>query len=232
MSLTINEVASRLKLSVETIHRWVRQGKIPMRRSGETYTIHAEMLERWANEHKIEFQEQSDKDLSLQAVVPEFDSILAAMKRGGVFYDLFGDDRETVLQAAVDHIPDLSPDDRQRVYDKLLERELLASTGIGHGIALPHPRSQPEIALEMPQITTCFLAEAVPFEAIDGQPVRILLVLLSHSIKQHLSMLSKLSFHLREPAFREYLLTQPPESDIFERISALESACKPTGVHT
>ena len=53
MSLTINEVASRLKLSVETIHRWVRQGKIPMRRSGETYTIRAEMLERWANEAHV-----------------------------------------------------------------------------------------------------------------------------------------------------------------------------------
>jgi len=231
MALTINEVASRLKLPVETLHRWVRQGKIPMQRSGDTYTIRAEMLERWAKEHKLEILEQSDQDPGNTTDEPEFDSIFAAMQRGGVFYDLSGSDRESVLQAAVEHIPNLSADESLQVYDKLIEREHLASTGIGHGIALPHPRSHPDIALDMPQITTCFLRNAVHFDAIDGQPVRVLMVLLSHSTKQHLAMLSKLSFHIREPEYRDYLLTQPPKPDILSRISALESACELTGMH-
>ncbi len=230
MALTINEVAARLKLPVETLHRWVRQGKIPMKRSGETYTIRAEMLERWAKEHKLEIMELADNDLGDISDVPEFDSIFKAVQRGGVLYGLAGSDREAVLQAAVNHIPNLSPDESQRVYDKLIERELLASTGIGNGIALPHPRSHPEIDLEMPQITTCFLAAPVPFDAIDGQPIRLLMVLLSHSTKQHLTMLSKLSFYLREPSFREYLLTQPSESDVLKKISELESSCETAGM--
>jgi len=229
MALTINEVAARLKLPVETLHRWVRQGKIPMRRSGETFTIHTEMLERWAKEHKLAIMEQADHRLDVATDVPEFDNIFGAMQRGGIFYDLSGKDRETVLQAAVRHIPNLSLDESQRVYDKLIERERLASTGIGHGIALPHPRSNPDIALDMPQISTCFLATAVPFDAIDGQPVRVLMVLLSHSTKQHLTMLSKLSFYLREPDFREYLLTHPPQSEIFQKIGVLESSGESKG---
>lgn len=229
MALTINEVALRLKLPVETIHRWIRQGKIPMRRSGETFIIRSEMLERWANEHKLEIQEQSDKGVALQAETPEFDSILEAMQRGGVFYDLCASDRETALKAAVDHIPNISPDEVQPVYEKLLERELLASTGIGQGIALPHPRSQPDIALAMPQITTCFFANAVSFDAIDGQPVKVLMVLLSHSTKQHLTMLSKLSFCLRASDFRTYLMSQPPIEEIWSRIAAMESVVKPAG---
>lgn len=229
MALTINEVAARLNLPAETIHRWIRQGKIPMRRSGGTYAIRSELLEVWANEHKLEIQEQSGKGDAPGASAPEFDSVLEAMQRGGVFYDLSASDRETALQGAVDHIPNLSPDEGQRVFEKLLEREQLASTGIGHGIALPHPRSQPDITLSMPQITTCFLADAIPFGAIDGKPVNVLMVLLSHSTKQHLTMLSRLSFYLREPDFRAYLLSQPPVSEILSKIGAMESAGQSAG---
>ncbi|MGD8847036.1 MAG: PTS sugar transporter subunit IIA [Desulfobacteraceae bacterium] len=225
MALTINEVAARLKLPIETVHRWVRQGKIPMQRSGTTYSIRTEMLERWANEHRLEISDQSHHAMDESPQEPEFDSILLAMQRGGVFYDVEGDSRETALQSAVKRIPNVEPAEARQIYDKLLERELLASTGIGHGIALPHPRSNLDIALALPQITTCFLESKVAFGAIDGQPVNVLLVLLSHSTKQHLAMLSRLSYHLRDPEFRNHLLARPSEAEIFKRITALETQC-------
>lgn len=223
MALTINEVADRLNLPVETVHRWVRQGKIPMQRSHDTFTMRKEMLERWADEHKLEIQDQSRGGEQKSMGEPEFDSILLAMQRGGVFFDLPGSDREAVLRAAVQHIPNIESDERDRVYEKLIERERLASTGIGHGIALPHPRTHPDISIAMPQITTCFLSGAVPFEAIDGKPVQVLMVLLSHSTKQHLVMLSKLSFLLRDQTFRNLLLTKPSQAEMIKTISVLES---------
>lgn len=225
MALTIKDVAVRLNLPVETVHRWVRQGKIPMQRAGGTYTIRTEMLERWADEHKLEIHDQSNRGVEQGPQEPEFDSILLAMKRGGVFYDVKGGNRETALHSAVKHIPNVEPVDCDRIYEKLLERELLASTGIGHGIALPHPRSHLDIPLKTPQITTCFLDGGIAFEAIDGQPVNVLMVLLSHSTKQHLAMLSKLSYYLRDPEFRNHLLTRPSRSEIFSKIAALESKC-------
>lgn len=225
MALTIKEVAARLKLRVETVHRWVRQGKIPMQYSKDTYTIRPEMLERWADEHKLEFQDRSDNFAEKGRKEPEFDSILLAMQRGGVFYDVKGKNRETALQSAVRYIPNIEPGEGDRIYEKLLERETLASTGIGHGIALPHPRSNPDIILEMPQITTCFLADAIDYEAIDGQPVNVLMVLLSRSTKQHLAMLSKLSYYLRDLEFRDHLLTKPSRAEFFDKIAALESKC-------
>jgi PTS system nitrogen regulatory IIA component len=223
MALSINEVAACLNLPVETVHRWVRQGKIPMRRRGDSYTIRPEMLERWADEHKLEIQDQTAGESLKGVEEPEFDSILQAMQRGGVFYDVQGTDRESSLQSAVQHIPNIAAGTRSLIFEKLLERELLASTGIGHGIALPHPRSHLDIALVSPQITTCFLCRCVPYDAIDGQPVQVLMVLLSQSTKQHLVMLSKLSFFLRDPAFRSQLSTKPSRSEIFNKIAELES---------
>ena len=127
------------------------------------------------------------------------------------------------MRSAVELIPNINSSDVDLVYDTLLEREMLASTGIGHGIALPHPRSSIRLTLDMPQITTCYLSHPVDFEAVDGQPVSVLMVLLSRSTKQHVTMLSKLSFYLRDAGFRKFLLTRPAKADIFNAISDMES---------
>ena len=222
MDLTIENVADRLNIPSKTILRWIRQGKIPMQLNRGQYTIRREMLERWADEHKLKIDEARQP---VAPLCPEdgFDNVLAAMQRGGVFYDVAGDSKETVLRSAVDLIPNLQAGDRDLVFDKLLERESLASTGIGHGIALPHPRTSPTIILEQPQITTCFLTNGIAFEAIDQRPVTILMVLLSCSTKQHLSMISKLSFFLRDPSFRDYLLGMPNQDDLLRKLASMES---------
>ena len=221
MILTIKEVAQRLNLPIETVHRWIRQGKIPMQFSHGDYCIRSEVLEHWANEHNLDVQNLTAT--AAPADDADFDGILPAMQRGGIFYDVGGKNREEALKSAVALIPGIEPDGRELVYKALLEREQLASTGIGHGIALPHPRSNPGIPLERPQITTCFLARPVGFDAIDGRPVSVLMVLLSRSTRQHVVMLSKLSYYLRNPAFRELLLERPVQSKIFDTIATMET---------
>jgi nitrogen PTS system EIIA component len=221
MMLSIKDVALRLNLPIETVLRWVRQGKIPMQSIRGEYVIRLEMLERWATDHKLDVH--TPAAMVTAAIEPDFDGILPAMERGGIYYDVGGDQREAVLRSAVELIPNIKASDYDLVYETLLEREKLASTGIGHGIALPHPRSNPGLVLDLPQITTCFLSHSVDFEAIDGRPIAVLMILLSHSIKQHVTMLSRLSFHLRESGFRKFLLNRPAQADLFNAILDMES---------
>lgn len=219
MILTIKEVSQRLNLPIETVHRWIRQGKIPMQSNHGEYMIRSEMLERWAAEHKLEFHAEPQSGNIDES---DFDGILPAMQRGGIFYHVDGRNRDAVLKSAVTLLPQIESKDHDLVFNALVEREQLASTGIGHGIALPHPRSNPGIVLTLPQITTCFLSHPVSFEAIDGRPVSVLMVLLSRTTKQHVTLLSKLSYYLRNKDFREMVLAHPAQSDIFEAIEALE----------
>jgi nitrogen PTS system EIIA component len=223
MMLSIKEVAQQLNLPIETVLRWVRQGKIPMQSVRGEYVIRPEMLERWAMDHKLDVHAPAASAAAASAAEPDFDGILPAMERGAVFYDVAGDRREAVLRSAVELIPNIQATNRDILYGTLIEREKMASTGIGHGIALPHPRSSLGLALEMPQITTCFLRQAVDFEAVDGLPVSVLMVLLSRSTKQHVTMLSRLSFHLRDSAFRKFLLSRPAPAEIFNAISDIET---------
>jgi len=221
MDLTLKEVAARLSLPIETVRRWVRQGKIPMQHSKGNYTIRKEMLVRWAEEHKLRIRPVSTDSPSDNGGV-EFDGIHPAMQRGGVFYDLAGETKEQVLQSAVDRIPNLARIDRTVIMEKLVERENLASTGIGNGIALPHPRANPGIGLLLPQISTCFLSKPIRYDAIDHKPVTVLMVLLSNDTKLHLSLLSKLAFILRNRDFSDFLRSAPPKEQLLDRIAVME----------
>jgi hypothetical protein len=63
--------------------------------------------------------------------------------------------------------------------------------------------------MAMPQISTCFLSRPIAFDAIDHQPVTVLMVLLSVTTRLHLTIMSKLSYYLRDSAFRHFLLSVP-----------------------
>ncbi|MBT8339289.1 MAG: PTS transporter subunit EIIA [Desulfatitalea sp.] len=222
MELSIDEVAKRLNVPLETVQRWVRQGKIPMLHQRGEYTIRVEMLKRWAGERKLNVRTTDTDTASSSDGKAEFDGVLPAMQRGGVFYDLAGETKEQVLRSAVTCMPNLARIDRAVILEKLIERENLASTGIGNGIALPHPRANPGIGLVSPQISTCFLKRPIDFDAIDRQPVAVLMVLLSNTTELHLSLLSKLSFFLRDRSFCDLLRTIPTSDRLFARIATME----------
>lgn len=84
---------------------------------------------------------------------------------------------------------DLSP---AAVFDHLLERERLGSTGLGHGIALPHAR-MPELECAVGAFVQ--LNSGVDFDAVDDQPVDLAFGLLvpQEATEEHLQLLAKLA---------------------------------------
>jgi PTS system nitrogen regulatory IIA component len=94
---------------------------------------------------------------------------------------------------------------RARVFDSLFDREKLGSTGLGYGVAIPHGR------LKNLKDTLCAFVRTqapVPFEAPDGQPVRLVLAMLvpEHATEQHLELLSDLAQMFSDRELRERLL--------------------------
>jgi len=90
------------------------------------------------------------------------------------------------------------------IFEALLEREALGSTGVGHGVGLPHAR-----LAGLDRIRGLFvkLDNPVAFDAIDDEPVDLLFVLLAppESGVDHLRALARVSRQLRRPALREQL---------------------------
>ncbi|MFZ6674597.1 PTS sugar transporter subunit IIA [Undibacterium sp. Xuan67W] len=106
---------------------------------------------------------------------------------------------------------------RSTVSDNLFARERLGSTGLGHGVAIPHGRIK---GLKAPIAAFVRLAEPIPFESPDGEPVSILIFLLmpDNVTQQHLEILSEIAEMLSNESFRDTLNTEPGAEAIYEKI--------------
>ncbi|MFP4387359.1 MAG: PTS sugar transporter subunit IIA [Desulfococcaceae bacterium] len=220
MKLTIQEVASGLDLPTRTVRRWVRQGRIPIRKSGGEYLVDRPVLEKWARNNDLPFDPPRPPKDPIPDTQP--DGLLDAMRRGGIHYDLAGEDAETALASAVARVPELTEAERRALFDRLLQRERMTSTGIGKGVAIPHPRTPQESGVETSMIVTGFLREPVPYGAMDGKPVFLLFLLLSPGPRRHLHLLSRLSFCLRDDDFLEVLRSVPGPDRLEAHVAEVE----------
>ena len=111
--------------------------------------------------------------------------------------------------------------ERNRVFDSLFARERLGSTGLGQGVAIPHGRIK---SLKAPLISVLRADTPVPFEAPDGLPVRLLVVLLvpEHATEEHLEILSELAEILSDASIRQTLLEATEPESIHRLLSTWE----------
>lgn len=221
MHFTINEVSRLLRLPVSTVQRWIRQGHIPVYKHEGRFVFLKKDLMRWARSHNIVLASPAP-EAPFKSPPPDH-SLLLAMKRGGVLKHLRGNDASEVLHAIVQAAPVDPSIDRDELFVRLLDREELSTTGIGHGVAIPHPRSPLQNGSAEPTITTCFLERPVDYGAIDAVPVFVLFLMLSPSPKIHLTLLAKLSHLLRDSAFVDLLRRRPSAKDLLSQVHEMET---------
>jgi nitrogen PTS system EIIA component len=111
-----------------------------------------------------------------------------------------------------------SPDIERRVFDSLCGREKLGSTGLGHGVAIPHGRTS-----ALPAAVGAFvrLSEPIDFGALDGKPVDLIFALAvpEHFNNQHLLLLSQLAEMFSDAAFCQRLRSAPDANALFALLS-------------
>jgi PTS system nitrogen regulatory IIA component len=221
MQLSVKDVARLLSVSEKTIYRWIKQASIPAYRISDQYRFNRAELLEWATSRRIQvspeiFQEGEPSRLALPR-------LSEALKAGGIVYRVEGRDASSVLRSIVDILNLPEEVDRAFLYDVLLARERLGSTGIGEGMAIPHVRNPVVLHVSKPTVTLCFLEEPIDFGAIDGQPVRILFTLISPTVRAHLHLLSRLSFVLRNRDFKDALQRFGSREELMAALVAAEA---------
>jgi len=126
----------------------------------------------------------------------------------GITTDLSSDSKDGTLRTLARLIApsdgELSEEDAYRV---LAERERLATTGVGSGVAVPHGRAD----VDKFSIGLGICREGCEFGALDGELTKIFVAVLAPEGRPagQLKMLAKISELLRQPAVRERLLAAP-----------------------
>jgi PTS system nitrogen regulatory IIA component len=112
---------------------------------------------------------------------------------------------------------------RALVTDSLFSRERLGSTGLGHGVAIPHGRIK---GLKSPMAAVFQLAQPIGFDAPDDQVVSLLIFLLvpEAATQKHLEILSEIAELLSDADLREKLVASTDSGQLYALIAGWHSA--------
>jgi PTS system nitrogen regulatory IIA component len=112
---------------------------------------------------------------------------------------------------------------RALITDSLFARERLGSTGLGHGVAIPHGRIK---GLKAPMAAVLQLAQPIGFDAPDEQPVGLLIFLLvpEAATQKHLEILSEIAELLSDSNLRERVKSAPTAEDLHGLIAQWQPA--------
>ena len=112
---------------------------------------------------------------------------------------------------------------RALITDSLFARERLGSTGLGHGVAIPHGRIK---GLKQPLAAVFQLAAPIGFDAPDEQPVRLMFFLLvpEAATQKHLEILSDIAELLSDATLREQMKASTAAVDLHRLIHNWQSA--------
>lgn len=135
---------------------------------------------------------RSSKDNSVPMTLADL------IARDAVIASLKAKSKKHVLEDLAVRAGKLEDAPARDVFEALLQRERLGSTGVGRGIAIPHCRLP---AIHRIACVFARLEAPIPFDAIDGEPVDLVFLLLApeNAGADHLKALARLSRLMREP---------------------------------
>jgi PTS system nitrogen regulatory IIA component len=221
MQMNARDAARFLGMTEGELERLARRQEIPAHRMEEQYWFNRVDLLEWAAARNVPVAAEMLADPHA-APAAELPSLADAVRAGGIHYGVAGGDKPAILAEVVALLPDVSSAERGLLHRFLLAREALGSTGIGHGVAIPHPRNPIVLRVARPMVALCLLERPVDFDALDGQPVHTVCALVSPSVRVHLHLLAVLSSALGRPAVRELLERRAPEAEILAALAEVD----------
>ncbi len=150
-------------------------------------------------------------------------SLAALVERGGVYYDVPGASPKELIDSVIGLMPPIEGVTAEELHRQIMEREALVSTGVGHGIALPHPRNPVlEGTNAPPLVAIAFPVMPIDWKTQDGSKVHTVFLIISVSAKQHLNTLSKINFLCQKEKFHSLIEARVSKKEIVAAIKEAE----------
>jgi PTS system nitrogen regulatory IIA component len=220
VNLSVRDAAGLLNVSEKTIYRWIKQQLVPAYQVQDQYRFNRAELLEWATSRRLNVS--SEILAEPEAAGQPVPSLAEALEAGGVHYRVSGYDKESALREVVQLLRLPGEVDREFLLRVLLAREVLATTAVGDGVAIPHVRYPIVLHIDSPTISLCFLEQPLQYGALDGKPVQALFTIISPTTRAHLHLLAKLSFILKDPRFRRALRGQDSRQAILALVRKAE----------
>jgi PTS system nitrogen regulatory IIA component len=197
-AMTLAEVAEYLQLAERTVLRMAQRGEIPAAKVASQWRFLRPLVREWLISQMQALPkataDRAAKDLGRVRPLTE------VMRRDLMVFDLTPGPKERVLQQLVAPlVRGGAVGDPSRFLESLLARERMMTTGIGHGVAIPHPRRPIPGMFAEPLIVLGVCAEGTDYDAIDEQLVRVFFLIGATRTEVHLDLMAKITWLTRQP---------------------------------
>lgn len=204
--MTIQEVSEYLRVSERTVYDWAIKNMIPCGKIGTSWRFKRSEIEKWVDRKLTPEKKPAETtQVSIENILDRERIIL---------FDT--SDKHDALTQMIDIIA-TSPKirDKQEITQGIFQREKLMSTGIGHGVGVPHIRQ--ESIDDLVIAVGVSKSEIKDYESLDGVPVRIIFMIAAGK-NQHTSYiktLASISRTIKQESIRTKLLKTNDASDIY-----------------
>jgi len=203
--LTLAEIARHLKVSKRTILRMVRKGDLSGAKVGGQWRFRQSAIDAILN---VRFQSATSETLVeiVNTKKRNLYRITDLITTDRIVMRLQPASKEAILrQLVAPLVRDGVVGDGEKYLDQLLERENMVSTALECGVAFPHARAPDRLAPRRTAVALGLCPEGADFDALDGQPTYIFLLICAARLETHLRILAKATLMLRVPHMRQAL---------------------------
>jgi len=217
MDLNTKDISHLLMLSEKEVHQLIKKNEIPFQHLHDKVVFNKQQIIEWALGRNLPINVSGHQKLSEYHI----ETLSTLLDKDSFHYNcaLTG---SGYLEQMVSQINFEKNVDSEIIIQLLKSRESMMSTAIGNGISLPHPRVPLMVGRNKPLINFFFPNKSLDIKSIDGKPVHTFILLISQTIKQHLSLIAHLSFLLSKETFRFALENRLECNEILDIIIKIE----------
>ena len=217
MDLNTKDISHLLILPEKEVQQLVKRKEIPYQLLFDKVVFNKQQIIEWALGRNMPINVSGHKKFSEY----HLETVSTLLNKESFHYNC-GLDESSYIEQIISQTSFEKNVDRDIIIQLLKSRELMMSTAIGNGISLPHPRVPLMVGKNKPLINFFFPVNPLDLKSIDGKPVHTIILLISQTIKQHLSLIAHLSFLLSKEAFRFALENRLGYTEIIDIIKKIE----------
>jgi PTS system nitrogen regulatory IIA component len=199
------------------VQQLVKKKEIPFQHLHDKVVFNKHQIIEWALGHNLPINVSGHQKLSEYHI----ETLGTLLDKDSFHYDCELTEA-SYLEQMISQINFEKNVDSEIIVQLLKSRESMMSTAIGNGISLPHPRVPLMVGRNKPLINFFFPNKPLELKSIDGKSVHTLILLISQTIKQHLSLIAHLSFLLSKETFRFALENRLECNEILDIITKIE----------
>jgi PTS system nitrogen regulatory IIA component len=217
LDLTIKDISHLLILNEKEILQLIKKKEIPNQVLQDKVVFNKQQIIEWALARNLPINISGHKKLSEYHI----ETLSTLLDKSSFHYncDLT---ESSYIEQMISQINFEKNIDREIIVQLLKSREEMMSTAIGNGISLPHPRVPLMVGKNKPLINIFFPNKPLDLKSIDSKPVHTIVLVISQTIRQHLSLLAHLSFLLSKETFRFALENRLVFKEIIDIIKKIE----------